>query len=340
MQWAHSERWVWLWLAPALGFFWVWAGRLRRAALLRVAERGLLPHLTDAVDGKARTLKAALVTGGLCCLLIGLLGPQWGFRWEEATGRGVDLLIALDVSKSMLAEDVKPNRLQRAKLAVQELVPLLRGDRVGLVACAGTAFVQCPLTTDYGAFLLALEELDVETIPRGGTALAQAIRAGLEAFAAASSESRALVLISDGEDHAGDAMAAAREAASAGVAVFAIGIGTPEGELIPVTDERGQKVFLKDREGRTVKTRLDEATLQQVALKTGGSYVRATATAFGLDLLYRERIAALPQREFKSVRRKRYEQRFQWAVAAALLLLGVELLVSDRRRAKHAPAAP
>ena len=332
MHWAHPERWVWMGFLPALIVFWIWASRRRRERLRRFAEASLLPHLAALVDEGARRWKAALLTAGLACLLVSLAGPQWGFHWQAVKRRGVDIVIALDVSKSMLAEDVKPNRLERSKLAIQECLSLLSGDRVGLVAFAGTSFVQCPLTADYGAFALTLEELDTDTIPRGGTALASAIRESLKMFAASAVGSRALVLMSDGENQEGDVLAAAKEAAQAGVKILAVGIGTTDGELIPITDESGHPTFLKDREGRTVKTRLDETVLKQIAAATEGSYVRATATSFGLDLLYRERITKLTPHEGESAMKKQYEPRFQWLLAAALLLLAVEPFLSERKR--------
>jgi len=331
-MWAHPEGLIWLWLVPALAGFWVWAFRARRGALARLAEAPVRSALAASVDWASRHRKATLVSAAAGCLILALVGPQWGFEWEQVKRRGIDLVIALDVSKSMLAQDVKPNRLKRAKLAIQELIPLLGGDRIGLVVFAGTGFVQCPLTIDYGAFTLTLDDVSTDAIPRGGTALAQAIRTGVAAFAASASESRVLVLITDGEDLEGDAAAAARDAAQAGVKIFAVGMGTPEGELIPVEDEQGSRSFLKDLEGRTVKSRLDEAALQQIALQTGGSYVRATPTAFGLDALYRERIATMKAQEMEGGRRKRHELRFQWPLAAALGLLCVEMLMRERRR--------
>jgi Ca-activated chloride channel homolog len=332
MNWAYPERWIWLCLVPALIGFWIWAFRDRNRLLQQFAAAKLLPQMAGSVDWANRRLKTVLGVTGFFLLLLALLGPQWGFQWQKIQRRGVEMVIALDVSKSMLAEDVKPNRLERAKLAIEELLPILKGDRVGLIAFAGTAFVQCPLTVDYGAFSLALEELSVETIPRGGTALAEAIREGLKTFSKATPESQALVLITDGESHEGNTLAVVRKAAAKGIKIFCIGIGTPGGELIPVADEEGGKNFLKDREGRPVKSRLDEALLQKVALESGGSYFRATPTAFGLDLIYRERIAKLKTQEFESGMRKRYEQRFQWILALALFFLGVEPFISERKR--------
>ncbi len=332
MRWACPERWVWGWVIVALLGLWVWALRDRKQALSHLVDAGLLPQLAEQVDYRSRALKAAIVMIGVLFLVIALIGPQWGFRWQEIKRRGVDLVIALDVSKSMLAQDVKPSRLERAKLAIQELVPMLKGDRIGLVAFAGTSFVQCPLTVDYGAFSLTLDELDTHSIPRGGTAIANAIRDSLKVFASSAPDSRALIIITDGESHEGDPLSAAKEAAKQGVKIFTVGVGTPEGELVPITDAQGNQTFLKDREGRTVKSHLAEGLLQQIALEIGGSYIRATPTAFGLDLLYRDRIAALHQQEFESTMKKQYELRFQWALAVALFLLTCEPLISDRRR--------
>jgi len=332
MRWAYPERWVWAWMVLALLGLWAWAFRNRKRALERLADAGLLPQLAEQVDDRSRALKAVVVTLGTLFLLIALIGPQWGFRWQEIKRRGVDVVIALDVSKSMLAQDLKPSRLDRAKLAIQELVPMLKGDRIGLVAFAGTSFVQCPLTVDYGALLLTLDELDTNSIPRGGTAIANAIRDSLKVFASSAPGSRALIIMTDGESHEGDAITAAKEAAKQGVKMFTIGVGTPEGELVPITDAQGNQTFLKDREGRTVKSRLEEGLLQQIALETGGSYIRATPTSFGLDLLYRDRIAALHQQEFESTMKKQHELRFQWALAVALFFLACEPLISDRRR--------
>lgn len=332
MDWAYPERWIWFWLLPALGAFWISAFRRRRNALTRFAEAPLLAELARLVDWSARRLKAIVLTAGVGLLLLALVGPQWGFQWQQVTRRGVDIVIALDVSKSMLAEDVKPSRLERAKLAIKELIPLLQGDRVGLVVFAGTSFLQCPLTVDYGAFSMMLDHVTPDAIPQGGTNLTHAIRASLKAMGSSSSESRAMVLITDGEDHQSDPVNAAKEAAKAGVKIVCIGIGTTEGELIPMTDAEGHQTFLKDREGRTVKSRLNESMLQQVALSTGGSYVRATATSFGLDVIYRERISKLEQQQSESVMRKRAQPRFQWPLALAMILLAMEPLLSDRRK--------
>ena len=336
MDFAYPEHWVWWWCLPIVIGGLIWAARARRRDLSRYAETALLPQMASSLNPAARVARTGLVVGGAILLLFAAVGPQWGFKWEEVKHRGVDLIIALDVSKSMLAEDVKPNRLERAKLAIRDLLPLLKGDRIGLVVFAGTSFVQCPLTVDYEAFAMMLDDVSMDSTPVGGTDIGGAVRASLKAFNAAASPSQALVLVTDGESLEGDPLSAAREAAKAGVRIHCIGIGTSEGELIPVTDEQGQQQFLKDREGRTVKTKLDEDLLRRVAQETGGSLVRASATSFGLDLLYRERISRMEQQEFETSMRKQMEHRFQWPLGFALLLLALEPLISDRTKAARA----
>ena len=331
MQWAYPQRWPWLWAVVVVAGFFVWAAGRRRRLSARIAQDAALPLLTPQVRGRMRWLKAALMTLGLLFLTLGLLGPQWGFHWQEVKRRGVDILVVMDVSKSMLAQDIKPNRLERAKLAIHDLIAKLKGDRIGLLAFAGTGFLQCPLTVDYGAFSLILDDVGVETIPRGGTAIAGAIRSAVKALEK-STGSRVIVLITDGEDHEGDTVSAAQEAAKAEIRIFCVGVGTPEGELITLEDEQGNRQFLKDSQGRVVQSRLNEETLKQVALKTGGAYVRATPTAFHLDEIYERYIAVLEPQEFEGGLKKQYEHRFQWFLAAAFLLLSLEPLISDRRR--------
>ena len=216
---------------------------------------------------------------------------------------------------------------------MQDLLEKLRGDRVGLIAFAGTAFVQCPLTVDYEAFRLTLKDADPRIIPRGGTAIGAAIRTALKAFEAGEGRDRAIVLITDGEETEGDALAAADEAAKAGVKIYAIGVGTAEGELIPVREDGKAMEFLKDREGKVVKSRLDEETLKQLALKTGGIYVRSAAGDFGMDTIYDKGIAQLQRKEYEAQLQKRYFERFQWPLGIAFALLVVEAFVSDRRKA-------
>jgi Ca-activated chloride channel family protein len=320
-----------LWLVLGVIVFYLWAFKRRRRALEEFAQRELLPQLTASLDIKKQRLKISLIILAICLSLFSLLRPQWGFHWEEVKRKGLDILIAIDTSKSMLAEDVKPNRLERSKLAVKDLLRKLKGDRIGLIAFSGTAFLQCPLTVDYNGFMLSLNDLSVGTIPRGGTSISSAIREAIKSYEGGQKKYKILILITDGEDHEGDPLKAAKEAKKEGIKIFRIGIGTEEGELIPITDEAGNKVFLKDRQGNVVKTRLDEVSLQKIALSTGGSYVRASGAEFGLDLIYEKKLSKMEKREFESRMRKHYEERFQIPLAIALLLLFLEPFISERR---------
>ncbi|MCK6555218.1 VWA domain-containing protein [Candidatus Binatia bacterium] len=338
MLWRAAD-WLWLLLlAPVFaGFLW-WALRRRRLALQRFAEARLLPALVPELDLRRYRWRAALGVLAVALIALALAGPQWGFHWQEVRREGVDVIVALDTSRSMQATDVKPNRLARAKLAITDLVRELQGDRIGLVAFAGTAFVQCPLTVDYGAFDASLRAVHTGIIPRGGTALAAAIDTALEAFEARQSKHEALVLITDGEDHEGDVAAAAKRAAERGVKIYTVGIGTTAGELIPGGTGEGDG-FLKDRQGNVVKSRLDENTLQQIATDTGGAYVHGEGPDLGLAILYRDYIARMDKRELHTAMQRRYEERFQWPLLLAVLLLLVEPLIGDRRRRKTHSAA-
>ena len=322
-----------LWLLAGLFIFYLWSLARRKRDLEAFAKKELLAELTPSVDRGAEKLKVVLVFMAVLLCLFSLIMPQWGFEWEEVKKRGIDILIAIDTSKSMLAEDVKPNRLERSKLAVKDLVRKLKGDRIGLIAFSGTAFLQCPLTVDYNGFMLSLNRLDVDIIPRGGTCISSAVAEAIKTYKDNPSKYKTLVLITDGENLEGDPIKAAEAAKKEDIKIFCIGIGTKEGELIPVSSGRhSRRLFLKNKEGKVVKTRLDEETLEQIAMITGGSYVRATGTEFGLDLIYRERLSKMEKREFESKIRKHYEERFQIFLGVALLLLIVEPFISGRLR--------
>ncbi|MGH7787500.1 MAG: vWA domain-containing protein [Candidatus Binatia bacterium] len=301
----------------------------RRAALLRqFAEAALVARLTPDVDGRYLTRRTIVRLAALSLIVVALAGPKWGFHWQEVRREGIDLIVALDTSRSMLATDVKPNRLERAKFAIMDLLPLLQGDRVGLVPFAGTAFLECPLTLDAAAFERSLRAVDVGIIPRGGTSLARAIDTSLEAFEARQGKYEALILITDGEDHEGDVKEAAARAAERGVKIFTVGIGTSEGELLPV----GQS-FVKDRSGQVVKSRLAEDPLKEIAEASGGAYVRGLGPSLGLDEVFRDHIATMERREVASALERRYEERFQIPLGLAFLLLLLEQLMPRRRAA-------
>ena len=327
MAWRDGMALAALVFVPAVALFLAWALRERERALATFVEAALLPTVVPDLDRRRRRLRAGLATAAVALLAIALGGPMWGFHWEEVRREGIDLVVAFDTSKSMLATDVAPNRLARAKLAVQDLLAELGGDRIGLVAFAGSAFVQCPLTLDRDAFRESLDAVEVGLIPRGGTSLTAALDSGLEAFEGHQGSHQALVLITDGEDHEGTLDDAIKRASERGVKVFTVGIGTADGELIPA--EGGG--FLKDRKGQVVKSRLGEETLKKIAVDTGGVYLHAAGADLGLAELYRDHVATMEKRELASTLERRYEHRYQIPLAAALVLLVVEAVLGDRR---------
>jgi Ca-activated chloride channel homolog len=331
IQWRDPLSLAALVLVPAVALFLVWGLRRRREALETFVAANLLPAVAPDLDPRRRTLRAVLLCGAVLALGLALAGPMWGFRWQQVQREGIDLLVAIDTSRSMLATDVKPNRLARAKLAVQDLLTQIGGDRIGLVAFAGTAFLQCPLTLDFGAFTQSLEAIEAGIIPRGGTSLAAAIDTALGGFEGRQAEHQALIIITDGEDNDGAVDEAVKRAVERGVKIYTVGLGTTEGELIPL-DKGG---FVKDRKGQVVKSRLDEATLQKVATDTGGAYLHATDTTFGLAELYRDYIATMEKRELASTLERRFEHRFQWPLVLAFVLLLAEPLVGERRPAER-----
>ncbi len=333
MEW-RAPNFLWLLImVPAAAGFLVWALRRRRAALQRFADARLLAALAPDLDERRQRWRAGVLVIALALLVATLAGPKWGFHWEQVQREGVDIVVALDTSRSMLAEDVKPNRLQRAKLAVEDLLKQLHGDRIGLVAFAGTAFVQCPLTLDYEAFAESLHAVNVGIIPKGGTAIAEAITTGIEALEGHQAKHETLIIITDGEDHEGRLDDAAKQAADQGIKIYTVGIGTPDGDLIPLTVD-GQQTFLKDRHGQVIKSRLDDEALKKIATTTDGVYVHGAGPNLGLDTVYNDYISKMEKRELQSTLERRFEERFQVPLIAAVILLLLEPLIGERRRAR------
>ncbi|HEX9887531.1 MAG TPA: VWA domain-containing protein [Longimicrobiales bacterium] len=319
-------------VALALGMAW----RARSRALARFGDVPLVAKLSQSLSPGARRLKAILVLAALVPLVLAMARPQFGTRVETVRSRGRDVVVALDVSASMLAEDVPPNRLERARLEIGRLIRGLDGDRIGLVAFAGDAFVQSPLTSDYGAALMFLSAMDTDLIPVQGTDLGKALDVALGAFEeGATGDQQVLVVVTDGEDHEGEIDAAVRRAAAMGVSIHTVGIGSPDGVPIPVMDAAGRRQgFLRDDEGNVVTTRLEEGPLREVARATGGRYVPAYGGTTALQRLVDE-IAAGDGEERESRQVTQFDEQYQIFLGLGLALLLAEALVPERRRQKE-----
>jgi Ca-activated chloride channel family protein len=319
-------------VAPMLALFLWYAFRLRQRAVERFGDAELMRRLSESVSGRGRLAKVALLIGTVLLLVTALARPQFGTRVETVTREGQDIVVALDVSASMLAEDIAPNRLEKAKHAVRSLLGLLEGDRIGLVAFAGEAFVQSPLTVDYGAAAMFLNAMTPDLIPVPGTNLGKALETSLGAFEAGERQHQILVVITDGEDHEGEVEASVRQAVEEGIRIYTVGIGSVDGVPIPDFDANGRRRgFKRDENGEVVTTRLDEATLQDVAGATGGRYFRASVSESELEELIDE-IAELGGRELDAQQLTQFEEQYQIFLGFGLVFLLIELLVPERRR--------
>ncbi|MCK5147426.1 VWA domain-containing protein [bacterium] len=315
--------------------FIVWAFRQKKAAMARFGSIELIRKLIATVSPQRQRWKAGLLVLSVLFLVLALLRPQWGTKLRTVKREGQDILIALDVSKSMLAEDIKPMRLAKAKHEIMSLIDKLEGDRIGLVAFAGEAFVQCPLTLDYGAARMFLDAMEPDLIPVPGTAIGEALKTSIEAFDKTERKHKVMLLITDGEEHVGDPVEIAKEAAQAGIVIYCVGIGSPQGVPIPDFDADGRRIgFKKDDKGGVVMTRLDEITLEKIALETGGKYYRGSASEVELDRIYDD-ISEMEKKALASQQFAQYEDRHQILIIIALILLITELLLSERRRIKR-----
>lgn len=304
----------------------------KRRALERFGESELVRKLAASVSRRGLIAKRISLLGALTLLIVALARPQFGTRVETVKREGQDIVVALDVSNSMLAEDIAPNRLEKAKLAVSRLIDRLEGDRIGLVAFAGEAFVQSPLTVDYTAARLFLNAMEPDLVPIQGTNLGAALDVSLRALDEQERQYRVLIVITDGEDHEGEIEEALTRANESGIRIYAVGIGSPDGVPIPDFDAQGRRRgFKRDADGNVVTTKLEEATLRHIADETGGRYIRVTSRGNELDELA-EQIAGMEGREIEAQRLTQYEERYQIFLGLALALLVVELLVPDRRR--------
>lgn len=300
--------------------------RYRRVRNIRkFGDEKLVKDLMPSYSGAKGWTRIILFSLAFLFFSIGLARPQIGAKLKEHKSKGAEVMIALDVSNSMLAKDYSPNRLERAKLAISRLVDKLNGDRIGLVLFAGTSFVQLPITTDYVSAKMFLGNISTESVPVQGTAMGDAINTCIRSFSAQSENSRAIVVITDGENHEDDPLSAAKQAAEMGISVYTIGVGSSQGQPIPMKDG-----LLKDSQGNIVVTKLDEATLKQVAQAGKGAYVHAGNDEFGLNPII-DNIRKLNDEEFNSIVFEEYDEQYMYFFAIALVLLIVQMLIGERK---------
>lgn len=330
--------WALAGLPVLLALFFAWE-RKRRAALNAFLSPRLQPRLAGTASPGRRRLGFLLMIAALSLAILSLAQPRWGFSWEERVDKGRDIIVAIDTSRSMLAQDLKPDRMTRAKLAAQDLLTQLEGDRVGLVAFAGTAFLQAPLTGDYDAVRNSLSEIDSDIIPRGGTNLTAAIETADDAFGKGESEHRALIIFTDGEELEADAVEAAR-AAGKKFRIFTVGLGSPSGGLIPFRSERGGTEFVRDETGKFVTSRLDEGRLREIAEAAGGFYVHLQGGLAEMQQIVRDGLGKMKERESDSRFSKQPIERYHWPLAGAVACAVGGLLLGDRRRLALRKATP
>ncbi len=336
MQFGSPESLNLFWLLLPLALFLRWAWKKRLSALERFGEIELVERLLAGVSREKQKTKLWLIFGVFTLSLFALARPMWGQKDQTLISRGNDIFIALDVSKSMLAEDIKPNRLDRAKFEIAKLIDRMKGHRIGLIPFAGEGFIQCPLTLDYAAAKILLSEVNQNTIPTGGTAIGSAIEKALASFPPGERESRVIILITDGEDTVGDPKDAAEKAKEEGVLVYAIGIGDAVGGPIPQRSESGNlEEYVKDKDGNVVYSKLNEDALLSICRITGGEYFPVRSADFGLNSIYEHMEQRRQQRFLESRFISQFEERYHWFLFPALLLLIVEMVLSDKKHAKR-----
>jgi Ca-activated chloride channel family protein len=326
-----APHWLWaLLVLPLIAGLFLWSHKRAQALVAKIVAVRLREQLSGSVSPLRRILRASLLVASLALAIVALAEPRYGFIEKETKQKGRDVIVAIDTSRSMLATDMAPTRLARAKLFTQDLVRLLQGDRVGLVAFAGSAFLQAPLTLDYNAVTNALDELDTTVIPKGGTNIAAAVTAAREAFGKAEGQTRALIILTDGEELGADGIAAAKQAAGEGIRIFTVGIGSPEGSLIPIRLDDGRQDFVRDSAGKPVTSKLDDSRLKEIASATGGFFALIGPDA--AREIFQKGIEPMELSETGVFSSRQPIERYQWPLAAATACLAMSLLPGDRRR--------
>ncbi|MBR3075937.1 MAG: VWA domain-containing protein [Bacteroidales bacterium] len=330
MLYFASPEYFWLLLlVPLIPVVYGILRSLRRRRIRRFGDENLVRELMPSWSRSKGWVRIVLFTLGFLCFVVGLARPQMGAKLKEHETKGAEIMICLDVSNSMLAEDYSPCRLDRAKLAISRVVDKLQGDRIGLIIFAGTSFVQLPITTDYISAKMFLGNINTESVPVQGTAIGEAILTAAKSFSAQSEKSRAIIIITDGENHEDDAVDAAKQAAELGIKIYTIGVGSQQGQPIPVNGE-----LLKDSEGNIVVTRLDEGTLKKIAAEGGGAYVHAGGEEFGLNPIIDD-IKKMDAEKYNSIVFEDFDEQYMYFFAAALLFFVLEMLVGERRHKRR-----
>ena len=332
MEMFRFENIEYLWALLLIPFFtiiFIWSRILRKKALHKFGNLALLSDLMPFSSKNRPVFKFIILMLALAFFIAGIARPQFGSKLKTVKREGVELIIALDISNSMMAEDIEPNRLERAKMAISRLVDRLSNDEIGLIVFAGDAYTQLPITSDYNSAKLFLNAISTQIIPKQGTAIGAAINFGTRSFTSNNKANRAIIVITDGENHEDDAVSAAQNAVKEGIIVHTIGMGLPQGSPIPIISN-GQKNYLKDRSGNVVITKLDEQMLEQIATAGMGIYVRANNTQVGLDNLFEE-INKMQKDEMESRIYSEYDDQFQYLFATGLLLLLLEFVILERK---------
>ncbi len=319
-------------LLPVIVFLWILNFLRKKKALQRLGDPALISKLMPEFSWIRPALKFLFFIMAFSCVVIILARPQFGSKLEEVKKEGVEVIIALDVSNSMLAEDIQPNRLTRAKQALTRLIDNLDNDKIGLIVFAGDAYTQIPITTDYISAKMFLSAINPDMVPKQGTAIGSAINLGMRSFSPGEGISKAMIIITDGENHEDDPVSAASEASKAGIIIHTIGIGSSEGVPVPLTIN-GKKDYLKDEDGNTVISKLDEEILKKIAIATGGNYVRASNTNIGLDEIFGE-IKKMKKQDLESKMYTEYNDQFQIFAVFALFFLLLEFIIMERKNRK------
>jgi Ca-activated chloride channel family protein len=327
-RFANPEYLIALWLIPIFIFLFILFNRNRKRLLEKFADKELHKSIIYSFSGIKSKIKFGFILAALGLIILAFSNPQVGTKMTEVKQTGIDVYILLDVSRSMAAEDIKPNRLEKAKYQISNLIQKLRGDRIGLIVFAGDAYIQFPLTTDYSAANLFLSAVDFNSVPQPGTAIATAINLATQSFDSAATD-KAIIVMTDGEDHEGDIDKAVEDATDKGIKIYTIGLGSPDGVPIPMYDSKGNQIgFKQDNQGQTVLTKLDENILKEIASKGNGKYYRGNNYEDYLDKIYSD-LSKLKQAEFGVKKVTDYEDRFYYFLAPAILLLILEIFISD-----------